>query len=62
MFVILNGDKLKIEVSLIVEEPDMIIRLHLYSAHEQQGIISIFEKYKGKNTHRIKLLMQLSYV
>jgi len=43
-----NGDKLKAEVSLIVEEPDEIIRLRLYSAHEQQGIISIFEKYKGK--------------
>ena len=43
-----NGDKLKAEVSLIVEEPDMIIRLRLYDAHEKQGIISIFEKQKGK--------------
>ena len=45
---ILNGAKLKAEVSLIVEEPDMIIRLRLYDAHEKQGLISIFEKYKGK--------------
>lgn len=43
-----NGDKLKAEVSLIVEEPDMIIRLRLYDAHEKQGIVSIFEKCKGK--------------
>ncbi len=43
-----NGDKLKAEVSLIVEEPDEIIRLRLYAAHEQQGVISIFEKHKGK--------------
>jgi len=43
-----NGDKLKAEVSLIVEEPDQIIRLRLYDAHEKQGLISIFEKYKGK--------------
>ncbi len=43
-----NGDKLKAEVSLIVEEPDMIIRLRLYDAHDKQGVISIFEKYKGK--------------
>jgi hypothetical protein len=43
-----NGDKLKAEVSLIVEEPDMIIRLRLYDSHEKQGVISIFEKYKGK--------------
>ena len=44
-----NGDKLKAEVSLIVEEPDMIIRLRLYDAHEKQGIVSIFEKQKGKH-------------
>jgi hypothetical protein len=43
-----DGDKLKAEVSLIVEEPDMIIRLRLYDAHEKQGLVSIFEKYKGK--------------
>lgn len=43
-----NGDKLKAEVSLIVEEPDMIIRLRLYDAHEKQGLVSLFEKYKGK--------------
>lgn len=43
-----NGEKLKAEVSLIVEEPDMIVRLRLYDSHEQQGIISIFEKQKGK--------------
>ena len=43
-----NGEKLKAEVSLIVEEPDMIIRLRLYDAHEKQGVISIFEKQKGK--------------
>lgn len=43
-----NGDKLKAEVSLIVEEPDQIIRLRLYDAHEKQGVISIFEKCKGK--------------
>ena len=48
MFVILNGDKLKAEVSLIFEEPDVIIRLRLYSSYEQQSVISIFEKYKGK--------------
>ncbi|MDF1589726.1 MAG: hypothetical protein P1P93_11400, partial [Gammaproteobacteria bacterium] len=43
-----NGDKLKAEVSLIVEEPDMIIRLRLYDAHDKQGLVSLFEKYKGK--------------
>lgn len=43
-----NGAKLKAEVSLIVEEPDQIIRLRLYAAHEEQGLVSIFEKYKGK--------------
>jgi len=48
MFIILNGDKLKAEVSLIFEEPDVIIRLRLYSSYEQQSVISIFEKYKGK--------------
>lgn len=44
----LNGDKLKAEVSLIVEEPDMIIRIRLYEAHEKQGLIPVFEKLKGK--------------
>lgn len=43
-----NGDKLKAEVSLIVEQPDMIIRLRLYDAHEKQGLIPQFEKLKGK--------------
>ncbi len=64
-----NGAKLKAEVSLIVEEPDQIIRLRLYDAHEKQGIISIFEKCKGKQVkvpldldlYQGKITFNLSY-
>ena len=43
-----NGDKLRAEVSLLVEQPDMIIRLRLYQAHDKQGLIQTFQKLKGK--------------
>lgn len=45
---IFNGNKLKAEVSLIVQKPDHIIRLRLFDAHSKQGLISTFQKLKGK--------------
>lgn len=52
-----NGPKLKAEVSLIVEEPDSIIRLRLFDVHDKQGLIPIFEKLKGK---KIKVPLEVS--
>lgn len=52
-----NGAKLKAEVSLIVEEPDNIIRLRLFDVHEKQGLITMFEKLKGK---KIKLPLEVN--
>lgn len=44
-----NGSKLKAEVSLIVSEPDEIIRVRLFDAHDKQGLIDHFQKLEGKN-------------
>jgi hypothetical protein len=64
-----NGQKLKAEVSLIVSEPDEIIRLRLFDAHEKQGLVQQFEKLKGKSiqvpleidVYQGKLSYSLSY-
>ena len=49
-----NRAKLKAEVSLIVEEPDKIIRFRLSGVHEKQGLIPIFEKLKGNKVKGLK--------
>lgn len=43
-----NGPKLKAEVSLIVSEPDEILRVRLFDVHEKQGLIDQFQKLEGK--------------
>ncbi len=53
-----NGPKLKAEVSLIVSEPDQLIRLRLFAVHEGQGVIQRFEGLQGK-TARIPLEVDL---
>ncbi len=66
---IFNGDKLKAEVSLIVDKPDDMIRLRLYDAHEKQGLIKTFQNLKGKliklpievDIYQDKITYSLSY-
>lgn len=53
---IFNGEKLKAEVSLIVDKPDDMIRLRLYDAHEKQGLVKTFQNLKGK---QIRLPVEL---
>ena len=43
-----TNSKMKAEVSLIVSEPDTIIRIRLFESHEKQGLIDLFEKLKGQ--------------
>ncbi len=43
-----NGSKLKAEVSLIVSDPDEIVRVRLFDAHERQGLVEQFKKLEGK--------------
>ena len=43
-----TGSKLKAEVSLIVSEPDEILRVRLFDVHEKQGLIDHFQKLEGK--------------
>jgi hypothetical protein len=43
-----NGSKLKAEVSLIVSDPDEILRVRLFDVHEKQGLIDQFQKLEGK--------------
>jgi len=43
-----NGPKLKTEVSLIVSDPDEILRVRSFEPHEKQGLIEQFQKLEGK--------------
>ncbi len=44
-----TGSKLKAEVSLIVSDPDDMIRVRLFEPHEKQGLIEYFKKLEGKS-------------
>ena len=41
--------KKKAEVSLIVSEPDTMIRIRLFESHERQGLIEQLEHLKGQD-------------
>ena len=43
-----TNSKMKAEVSLIVSEPDTMIRIRLFEGHEKQGLLDLFDKLKGK--------------
>jgi hypothetical protein len=53
-----NGAKLKAEVSLIVSEPDEILRVRLFDVHEKQGLIDQFKKLEGKQV-RVPLEIEI---
>lgn len=42
-----NAPKLKAEVSLILSDPDQMIRLRLFAVHESQGVIAKFQQLQG---------------
>ena len=44
-----SDSKMKAEVSLIVTEPDTMIRIRLFEGHERQGLVDLFEQLKGQD-------------
>ena len=64
-----TSNKVKAEVSLLVSDPDALIRIRLFEFHEKVGALKVFQSLVGKDvlvpleveTYRGQLQYSLAY-